>query len=51
MVKSSGDIPECSKSVWQGDWPDGLAGASEPRAWSVRHEAEDSWGIIRVEGL
>ena len=51
MVRNSGDAPECSKSAWQDDWRDGLAGALESRAWSATHEAEESWGFIRVEGL
>ncbi len=50
IVDSSGDVPECSRSVWQDDWRDGLAEASESRAWFVRHEAENAWGIIGVEG-
>ena len=42
MVDRCGDIPECSKSVWQDDWLDGLAGASESRAWFARHKVEDA---------
>ena len=49
-VDSRGDVPGCSRSVWQDDWRDGLAGASESRAWFVRHEANNAWGIIEVEG-
>ena len=49
-MDSSRIVPECSRSVWQDDWRDGLAGASGSRAWFIRHEAEDAWGIIEVEG-
>ena len=48
-MDSSRIIPECSRSVWQDDWRDGLAGASESRAWSMKHEIDDAWGIMEVE--
>ena len=51
MARAGGDVPVCSRSAWQDDWRGGLAGASESRASSVTHKDEDSWNLIRVEGL
>ena len=49
MVVNNGDVLECSRSVWQDDWRDGLAGASESHAWCETHEAEVAWRIIGLK--